>query len=324
MNSINIAIIGLGAIGQRLLPVIKNKANYHVIGGYDVDKTLKDRVCSDHGIWSYERVVDLIKDDRVEAVYLAVPPKYHEDLALRILEAGKHLLCEKPLADTVEAARRMAEAASKSDRVACMNFPLPYTSGVEEMRDCIQTGQLGLVKRIAIDGEFPDWPRKWQVNPWIDTRAEGGFVREVFTHLIQLVIMTYGPIDHIRSFPQYPKDSNLSERGIIAYGQAGQIPVSFNGISHISHKEHLSLCISGDKASICLENWRDLVWIDQEGPRPIETLGVNPTEVLLDNFHKRIQGQEAYLVDFDMGYETVRVVETLLGNHKEELDNEAE
>lgn len=118
---------------------------------------------------------------------------------------------------------------------------------------------MGPLMRIEVYGRFPDWPRKWQINPWIGTRAEGGFVREVFTHLIQVIISLYGPIENIQSQAQYPSDMNLSEIGVLASGNLSYgTMVSFNGLSGMKESEYLSLKFIYKNASLEMVNWRQL------------------------------------------------------------------
>ena len=318
MKKIKLGIIGLGAIGERLIKVLKTYDKIEIAMVYDHDIKRMEEIARLYDLATVDGVEHMLDHQSLDAVYLAVPPKFHKDLALKIIQAGKDLLCEKPLADTVENAKIMYDASKESSVTIGMNFPLPYTGAYQHLQEQIKKNEMGSLMRIEVYGQFPDWPRKWQINPWIDTRAEGGFVREVFTHLIQVIISLYGPIENICSRAQYPSDPTLSEIGVLGFGKLldGSM-VSFNGLSGMNEKEYLSLKFIFEKGSLEMVNWRQLFLIDQSGKREIEVAALDATKVLFDNFYKGCLNEPSNLVDFKVGYETVKIVETLLNNYTE-------
>ena len=318
MKKIKLGIIGLGAIGERLIKVLKTYDKMEIFMVYDHDLKRMEEMASLYDLPCVDGVDQMLESQSLDAVYLAVPPKFHKDLALKIMRAGKDLLCEKPLADTVENAKIMYDVSKETSVTIGMNFPLPYTGAYHYLQDHIKKNEMGSLMRIEVHGQFPDWPRKWQINPWIDTRAEGGFVREVFTHLIQVIISMYGPIENIQSRAQYPSDPTLSEIGVLAFGNLlDGTMVSFNGLSGMNEKEHLSLKFIYEKGSLEMVNWRQLFLVDQNGKREVDLEAVDATKVLFDHFYKGCLNEPSNLVDFKIGYETVKIVETLLNNYTE-------
>jgi predicted dehydrogenase len=81
--------------------------------------------------------------DSVEAVAIATPPATHAELALHCLEAGRHLLVEKPLADSYEAGLRMVRAAEERDLVLHCDHTYCYTPAVQKIRELVDAGELG-------------------------------------------------------------------------------------------------------------------------------------------------------------------------------------
>src|SRR5919109_4354110 len=86
---------------------------------------------------------DLLDDDELDAVALATPVPTHAALAERVLRAGKHCFVEKPLAQSVEEAERVVQAARASGRVLMVGHLLEYHPGVELLRELIDSGELG-------------------------------------------------------------------------------------------------------------------------------------------------------------------------------------
>lgn len=316
MKKINIGIIGLGIIGERLIKVMETHEKTNIVGVFDVDEDRMKAISKSFNLDVFSSAEDLIACDKIEAIYLAVPPKYHKNLALKIMAANKHLLCEKPLAGTIEEAKDMALAEKDYSKVTAMNFPMPYTAAYDKLKNVLKNKALGKVLRVQVSGVFPDWPRKWQVNPWIHTREEGGFVREVFTHLIQLIVDSFGDITNLHSQAQYPEDHNLSEIGVLGWGKLPSgIPVGFNGLTGVNEKEHLALTIYGELGTLEILNWRQLVMTTQETGRQIMDLKEKEASFeVVDAFYKNIEKKNADVVDFQKGYQVVKIVETLLNS----------
>jgi predicted dehydrogenase len=91
----------------------------------------------------------LLLDPRVQAVAIATPPRTHYDLARRALQAGKHVLVEKPLATSVTEAEEMIELAERNDRVLMPGHTFVYSPPVNKVRELIRSGELGDVYFIT-------------------------------------------------------------------------------------------------------------------------------------------------------------------------------
>jgi predicted dehydrogenase len=94
------------------------------------------------------RLDDLLSDDALDAVVVATPVPTHAELALRVLEAGKHCFVEKPLARTEEEAERVVEAARAAGRVLMVGHLLEYHPGVEKLEELLRSGELGELRYI--------------------------------------------------------------------------------------------------------------------------------------------------------------------------------
>jgi predicted dehydrogenase len=91
---------------------------------------------------------DLLADDALDAVMVATHVPTHAELAVRVLEAGKHCFVEKPLAQSVADAERVVEAAAAADRVLMVGHLLEYHPGVQLLRELIDSGELGDVRYV--------------------------------------------------------------------------------------------------------------------------------------------------------------------------------
>jgi predicted dehydrogenase len=91
---------------------------------------------------------DLLGDETLDAVVLATPVPTHADLAVRVLQAGKHCFVEKPLAITAADAQRAVQAAQDAGKVLMVGHLLQYHPGVNVLKDLVQSGELGDIHYI--------------------------------------------------------------------------------------------------------------------------------------------------------------------------------
>ena len=109
-----------------------------------------------HGIErTHESYAALIADPEVEAVYNPLPNGLHCEWTLAALEAGKHVLCEKPMASNADEARQMAEAADRADRVLMEAFHWRYHPLATRMLEIIASGELGAIRHVEARLCFP-------------------------------------------------------------------------------------------------------------------------------------------------------------------------
>jgi len=305
-----IGIIGLGAIGERLIKILIEHKRIHIKSIYDIDEKKMNTITSTYKLNPVMNYHEMIDDPEIDLIYIAVPPKYHHDLALEVI-GKKHILCEKPLAGTIEEAKAMYLATLDNKFINGMNFPLFYGAAYKRIKEYLSENKLGRILRLELKGFFPIWPRYWQINNWIDSRDEGGFTREVFTHFIQLMQSEFGRIENINSKVAYT-DANKSERSIIATAEIGDIDVVFNGLVGINQPEDLRWSIIGEKGSIELINWDKLEIQLGEDRKKIELEPNVSTTNLFNALHDAIDGKSNELVSFEDGYHATCVVESLL------------
>lgn len=91
---------------------------------------------------------ELLSDDALEAVAVATPVPTHAELAIRVLEAGKHCFVEKPLARSEQEAEAVVEAARAGGRVLMVGHLLEYHPGVERLAELVRTGELGDLRYV--------------------------------------------------------------------------------------------------------------------------------------------------------------------------------
>ncbi|MFB1083203.1 Gfo/Idh/MocA family protein [Jeotgalibacillus sp. JSM ZJ347] len=314
MKELSIGIIGLGAIGQRLIPAFEQHEGFTVSAISDVNKELMKQTTQQHSLKAihYTDAEELIEYGALDAIYIAVPPKFHHHYTTLAAKRGIAILCEKPLANSVKEAEDMTEAVKKAKVINAIHFPLHYSNEVALLKEKLT--KIGDIQRIELTMRFETWPRFWQQNDWIAKREQGGFIREITPHFIQLTNKLFGKIAITSKETQYPDNEEESETNIIAFGTAGHIPFLINGHSGIGMKDDLTYRIYGTKGVLSLDQWAELKYGTPEQPLElIQERATSASGSLLNAFHHAITtGQPSDLISFEEGTAVQKVFEQLL------------
>jgi predicted dehydrogenase len=190
MHDIGVAVIGAGFMGPVHTEALR-RAGVKVVGVLGIDEAESKKAATTLGLEKAYRTLDeVLADETAQAVHLAVPNKLHYEMARRALEAGKHVLCEKPLAmSSSESAGLMALAARHPKQAAGVNYNVRFYPICLEARRMVRGGELGQVYHVCgsyvQDWLFLDTDYNWRVLP-----EEGGELRSVAdigTHWFDLV-----------------------------------------------------------------------------------------------------------------------------------------
>ena len=149
--------------------------------------------------YGYERAVDdwraVAEDPDIDIVSIVVGNALHREIAETLIKAGKHVLCEKPLADTLESARAMAQAEKEAGVVTGVGFTYRRNAAVAELAKLVAEGHLGEINHF--DGRYwcdygvdPSTPMAWRYKGPMGSGALG----DVGSHLIDTAEVICGPI----------------------------------------------------------------------------------------------------------------------------------
>ena len=168
---LGVAVIGAGYWGPNLVRNFRGAPDWDLVAVCDLDEARARKVIGARSTVEVETSVDrLLERDDIDAVAIATPARTHAPLALKALAAGKHVLVEKPLADTPEAAAGMVAAARDAGRVLMIDHTYCYTPAVQYIHDAIAGGQLGDILyvdsvRINLGLIQPDVDVFWDLAP---------------------------------------------------------------------------------------------------------------------------------------------------------------
>ncbi len=156
---LRLGVVGAGTISQLAhLPAAEMAGGVEVVALCDSRPDLLALVAAHRHIFAtFASVDDLLADDTIDAVDLCVPTIAHDELSVRALGAGKHVLVEKPMASTVPRARRMVEAAHSSGRTLMIGHHKRFDPGCEQSFEVLRAGRIGTPRLLTYPFGTGNW-----------------------------------------------------------------------------------------------------------------------------------------------------------------------
>ena len=197
--SIKVGIIGCGKIAQvRHIPEYTANPDTEVYGFYDLNLARAEELAKKYGGKAYASYEELLADPEIEAVSVCVANHAHAEISIAALKAGKHVLCETPMAITLEECEAMVAAAKESGKYLMIGQNQRLAKAHMKARELIRQGAIGKVLTFrTIFGH--GGPETWSVDPgkntWFfdKTKAAMGAMADLGIHktdMIQYVLDT--------------------------------------------------------------------------------------------------------------------------------------
>ncbi len=175
MNQVKIAVVGVGALGQHHARILSTMPDVQLVGVVDSREQQGREIAAKHGTQWFASTAQILP--LVEGVIIAVPTIYHQDVGLPFVEAGIPVLMEKPLANSLEAARAL-------QRMAAFRRSILQVGHVERFNPAFEL----LQKKI----DRPLYIRAQRVSPYTFRSMDIGVVHDLMIHDIDLVLALTG------------------------------------------------------------------------------------------------------------------------------------
>lgn len=192
-DPIRIGIIGTGAISQVVhLPILAERDDVDLVAVADSDVHKAEVISRRFSVPVVMDPKDLIHFDELDALVLCTPNDTHEEMAIEALEAGKHVLVERPLAATSAGAARVVDAAERAGRVLSVGMPHRYRPEVVALRSFVEGGELGdlyAVRGSWLTRSMPAMRSTWRSDPEI---AGGGALVDLGIPALDLCLWVIG------------------------------------------------------------------------------------------------------------------------------------
>ncbi len=187
MKKINLAIVGYGGMGSWHQQYAVNSDTVNLLGVYDIRKE-RNEVAESRGFHAYSSFEELLADPAVDMVTVAVPNDAHEEVCIRALEAGKHVLCEKPVTLDCASLDRMYAAAKKAGRLFSVHQNRRWDADYLIIKGLVESGEIGEPIRIESRVQGSNGiPGDWRGIK----KHGGGMLFDWGVHLIDQILQIY-------------------------------------------------------------------------------------------------------------------------------------
>lgn len=231
--AIKIGVIGAGGIARRrtipegILP--SEKVELVAV----MSPRSAEEVASQFGVKkAYKNDREIIADPGIEALYIASPVYLHCEQVIASLEAGKHVLCEKPLGMNVSECIQMKESAEKKGLVLAIDFMMRFHSCHQKAKELIKSGTIGqpVLGRAQLTCWYPPMEGAWRQVPG---QGGGGALMDMGIHCIDLLRFFFGECSEVFAFTDtithnYPVDDSATLLLKFQNGAQGIVDSNFN------------------------------------------------------------------------------------------------
>ena len=199
MNEVKVAIVGFGGIarahyaGYKILK--KENAPVKVVAVCDIDLTRftehikinieSEETALDKDIKTYGSVDELIANADFDMADICLPSFLHKEFTVKLLKAGKHVMCEKPMSLTSAECEEMIAAAKESGKKLMIGQCLRFNAAYSYLKDCVSDGRFGKIRNLFMTRKSAQ-PR-WGFENWFaNTERSGGCILDMHIHDIDM------------------------------------------------------------------------------------------------------------------------------------------
>jgi len=188
---VNVGIIGCGGIANgKHMPSLHQIPNVRMVAFCDIIPEKAEKAAKEYGVEGakvYTDYKELLKDETIEVVHVLTPNKEHADITVDALHAGKHVMCEKPMAKTAEDARRMVAAAKETGKKLTIGYQHRQKVPAQYAKEYIETGALGEIYYANCYAVRRRGTPNWGV--FLNEEEQGGGpIIDIATHSLDLTL----------------------------------------------------------------------------------------------------------------------------------------
>lgn len=307
-DKLGVALLGLGGystgqLGPALLETEHCYLSAIITGKYDSpDAWVEKYEIPDKNVYDYLDFSGIADNDDIDIVYVVLPNGLHAEYTIKGFEYGKHVICEKPMANTAAESKMMIDAGKKAGKKLSIGYRLHFDPYNLEMMRLGQKQALGRVKEIEAGFAFPLRNKDaWRLDKKL---AGGGPLMDVGIYALQAVIYTLGEL------PVSLKATDLTKDKAFYGDVEGTIEWEFTFKSGIKNKMKTSyeeaynyIKATAEKGEFGLNpaySYRNLKGYTPEGP--MDFGNINQQAAQMDAFARCIRENRESLVSGEMGW----------------------
>ncbi|WP_226654878.1 Gfo/Idh/MocA family protein [Pseudalkalibacillus hwajinpoensis] len=325
MQKLKVAVIGCGSIARRRhLPEYRDEENVEIVAVCDVVKERADEMASLYGGVAYTDYLGLLEDQEIDAVSVCLPNALHAPVSIAALNAGKHVLCEKPMATSREEAEAMNRAAEVNGKKLMIAHNQRFVASHVKAKELIESGEVGKIYSFRTTFGHPG-PEQWSIDgagSWFfdKERAFIGAMGDLGVHKSDLMRYLLGEIVEVGAFVETNAKENIdvddnavcilkTENGIIGTLTASWSYVSGGDNSTVIYGENAVLRLEDDPEHSLIVQYKngDVLKYELQKIQTNEAGGQQSTHVI-EKFVECIMNDTIPAVSGEEGMRSLQVI----------------
>ncbi|MGA9287580.1 MAG: Gfo/Idh/MocA family oxidoreductase [Anaerobacillus sp.] len=325
MKKLKVAIIGCGSIARRRhLPEYHAEENAEIVAVCDVVRERAAEMASLYGGMAYTDYQELLKDTEIDAISVCLPNALHAPVSIAALNAGKHVLCEKPMATSREEAEAMNQAAEMNGKKLMIAHNQRFVASHVKAKELIESGVIGKIYSFRTTFGHPG-PERWSIDgagSWFfdKERAFIGAMGDLGVHKSDLMRYLLGEIVEVGAFVETRAKENTdvddnavcilkTEQGVIGTLTASWSYVSGGDNSTVVYGEHAVMRLEDDLDHSLVVQYKngDVVKYELQQIQTNETGGQQTTHVI-ENFVDCVVNETVPAVSGEEGMKSLQVI----------------
>ena len=321
MSTLRAALVGLGIMGANHARVLSNLEGVDLVAVADPQGDVRGLTPSQEILKSVDEVIAR----KVDYCVVAAPTAFHEEIALKLIDSGIHVLIEKPIAHTFESATRISVAAKDKGVVGAVGHIERFNSALQQARTRILNGDLGEIYQISTR----------RLGPFPSRIADVGVVMDLATHDIDLTSWLANSQYQKVSAQSATRSGRLHEDLVTVVAQLNNGVVVNHLVNWLSPLKERKTIITGEKGTYVVDTLTsDLTFyangtisVSQENIAHFKGVSQGdihiyafdkpePLRVEHENFRDAILGDAFKIVSLENGCKTVRVAEAIIESYK--------
>ena len=191
-NPLRVALIGAGAISRTHAQALQQTQLARLVAVCDVNEQAAAAIAGDFSAAVHGNLSSLLNKETFDAAIVCTPPDSHPEICVDLLDRGIHVMCEKPIAVSMELAEKMFQSAASAGVILTMASKFRHVDDVRNAKKLVQAGTIGEV--VLFENMFTsnvDMRNRWNSNPQV---SGGGVLIDNGTHSVDIMRFFLGPL----------------------------------------------------------------------------------------------------------------------------------
>ncbi|WP_175638682.1 Gfo/Idh/MocA family protein [Metabacillus schmidteae] len=325
MSKIKVGVIGCGSIARRRhLIEFANNESVEIVAVCDIVETRAVEMAEKYGAMAYTHYEEVLQLEEVDVISVCLPNDLHAPVSIAALNAGKHVLCEKPMATSRKEAEEMIETAKRNNKTLMIAHNQRFVSSHQKVKQLIESGEIGKIYSFRTTFGHPG-PEKWSIdgrNSWFFDKKQAfiGALGDLGVHKSDLIRYLLGEVAEVSAFVETSakEDTDIDDNAVAVLkmesGVIGTLTASWSYVtggdnSTVIYAENAVLKLEDDPDHSLIVQYKngEVVKYQLDKIQSNEEGGQTNTHVI-DHFIDAISNNKAPLITGEEGRKSLDVI----------------